>query len=378
MDSRDSVLLPIQISEEPNNNTPKYSGDIFSYNEVFTIVQSEHRPETLLNGPRDVIRASNGHYYVNDAGNNRIAIYDDGGYYISEINRVGDGPGEYRNIHQVAEVNNTIMLVDGNTRKLLFYDYSGIYLNTIRYNNAVRDVYYTNDEMIVAIKRYAMTRGVMRYEQKELNVMRVTGDTIATIIAKPTAYEFIPINTQGFYMQPYGERSSFYVHPSKGILFSNGIEPYLEWYDYYGDNTVKIYIELDRIQVGKNDIIVFEKYLDEYIMRNPSGLSARVKRSYKMPKYRPYWDEIIVDDRDYYWLHVPDIPHHRNIINEPKKYIVLSPEGEYLGCTIPPISREWTINDGYYSTIYSDTDSGLINVKIYAINSNCDSLIYPN
>lgn len=78
-----------------------------------------------------------GRFYIQEEQFDRVFIYDDTGRCLKKIDNKGRGPGEYLRIESI-DINTEkeeLMLVDGMSDKLFFYDLGGNFksIHSIRY-----------------------------------------------------------------------------------------------------------------------------------------------------------------------------------------------------------------------------------------------------
>lgn len=71
---------------------------------------------------------------IPSGGAGTIFFFDQNGNYLHKINKKGRGPGEYLSIRKVMvdEDREQVMVYDIDTRRMLFYDYKGNHLKTIK------------------------------------------------------------------------------------------------------------------------------------------------------------------------------------------------------------------------------------------------------
>jgi len=85
---------------------------------------------------------------------NAVFIYDLAGNYINHIHRVGQGPGEYKNIENIfyKEITNELVLFPMGGHKKLYFDIDGNYLREEHYKHSTRyaDLIYFGHEELVA------------------------------------------------------------------------------------------------------------------------------------------------------------------------------------------------------------------------------------
>ncbi|RAI90045.1 6-bladed beta-propeller [Algoriphagus yeomjeoni] len=74
---------------------------------------------------------------------NAVLIFDDRGRYLSHIYRIGDGPGEYKNLENIYydEKEKLLILIPMDYRKKYFFDLNGNFIREERYNE---NIYYSD------------------------------------------------------------------------------------------------------------------------------------------------------------------------------------------------------------------------------------------
>lgn len=79
--------------------------------------------------PDDILWASNGHYYVADAGNARIIHFDPQGKFLSQWGKKGKGPGEFSAAHSfIIDKEDRIYLGDRGNKRIQVFDRDGKFL----------------------------------------------------------------------------------------------------------------------------------------------------------------------------------------------------------------------------------------------------------
>lgn len=118
--------------------------------------------------------------------------------------------------------------------------------------------------------------------------------------------------------------------------------------------------------------------LDEGVRQADEGASetnreaARIRRDnprFTDPKH--WWSRPIVDDRGFLWLWLHNA---RDLPDEADRWVVVSPDGEYLGRTTTP---GWAQpHRGYLLTVLEDTTSGERIPTVYRIRPAVEGLTY--
>jgi len=85
--------------------------------------------QSHFRSPDDIVWASNGHYYVADAGNARIIHFDASGKYLGQWGRKGKGPGEFSAAHSfIIDKQDRIYLGDRGNKRIQVFDREGKFL----------------------------------------------------------------------------------------------------------------------------------------------------------------------------------------------------------------------------------------------------------
>jgi len=357
-------------TDNRSNNKNRYvsvNDDIFVYDKILTITGADDEPASLLNDPNIVLKGPDDCYYVWDSGDNRIVIYNNDGIYDREINRVGNGPDEYQIISDIYIYNEKIHIRDRSRGRIVIYTIDGDYIDAVPYNVPGEQVVLMDNDTIITVREDMSVNGRNQFTSNNVIISR--DDTImCSFETESIMTHYNPRNTRGFWPIPYAEQSSVYIRSNKGILVSNGNAPELEWYDYNGTCFDIICLDINKEKIRRADYRSYNRYLRHWISIYPNGTAAKIIKTYKMNSHKPLWTTIYIDDAGYYWLYVPDIPQYQfEDWRYSKSYIVLSPEGEYIGTTTHPEAVTWTINKGYLSTVHYNKETEIREVVIYYI-----------
>jgi len=96
------------------------------------------------------------------------------------------------------------------------------------------------------------------------------------------------------------------------------------------------------------------------------------------PPNKAFWHEMRVDESGFIWLRFPlglvrQLPADRHL-----PWMVLSPEGEYLGDTLWPVSFPTAhLSRGYLICHVEDEETGASSVAVYRIRPAVEGLKYP-
>ena len=104
---------------------------------------------------------------------NSVLIFDERGRYFNHIYRIGDGPGEYKNLENIYydEKEGSLILIPMDYRKKYFFDINGNFIKEERYSE---DIYYSdlirlgNSEILVNNGSMNLEDGFKVYENQKL------------------------------------------------------------------------------------------------------------------------------------------------------------------------------------------------------------------
>ncbi len=89
---------------------PKYSEELFQYEQILTLNEDPLREESLLFGPSHFFMDDDGFFFVADRSDGRIVVFDPDGQYSHSFGRKGGGPGEFRQM-EIQTIQNGIMSI---------------------------------------------------------------------------------------------------------------------------------------------------------------------------------------------------------------------------------------------------------------------------
>ncbi|MCK5148593.1 6-bladed beta-propeller [bacterium] len=103
--------------------------NMFQFVKLFEIGKN-HRG--LFNRPTELKVASNGKYYVLDAGDNSVKVFNNKGVFEYSFGSKGQGPGEFFRVNDLSIYNNTIYINDRGNQRLSLHDLNGRFLRSIK------------------------------------------------------------------------------------------------------------------------------------------------------------------------------------------------------------------------------------------------------
>ncbi len=377
------------IEVSVTSGVPKYTGQLFEFEEEVRLHQDEDRPESLLNQVSSFARGEDGRYYVPDRGDNRIAVYDGDGEYLFSFGREGEGPGEFRSLLGIEISDGRISTFDTSLKRSVLFTTDGELIAHYRLPGT-RNMDFRN--MVLGIEPLDDGRLVVRSQENDMEHEYMATRSIVTVFSadldtlcrvEGAFFSFGKRITVGRSTSSapsfYGPQSVVSFQRSRGIFSYHTIEPVIKWYDFTGDliRVVRMDTEPDPVTEGERRGIAryLQKDIDE-ADDNWRAVREEARRQAVIPDVKSYWDGITVDSFGYHWIRrnidftVPD-PY-----DEPPETMLLSPEGEYLGDATYPMLRSW-VSQGYMLAVHEDEESGETDYIVYRMIPIPEGFIYP-
>ena len=376
---------------------PKYTDELFTYEKVM-VLDTDQSEETLLYRPTQFMADDAGNMYINDQGIGSILVFDATGRYSHLIGRMGSGPGEsiYGQIQLIHDgiiqfygikerrttrFNPDGTIVDittmppridllGNTGFIILPDY--------------RQVILTNETEISDNEAEKNLKSASGGNQRwGAIILSTDGEKIAEVHTPWIRIsEMMDVNVGGTtYASPiqiaFGPLPTAIYHHTHGIVLSLSEQPILAIYDPAGRKTRMIRIELDPEPVTAADISRVRQTLLENNEQSEKPMDWQsFADHYPFADEKALWGRIEIDAEGYFWLDLslPPETEEGNI----HSYMVLSPEGEYLGTTSRPYDPSASMSGGRLYILEEDRETGEILPTVYRINPAVRGLQYPN
>lgn len=352
-----------------NPNEPLYGNVTFDLEEDLSI-GNEEDDNFMFHRPGMPIVDSEGNIFVLDRGNYRIQKYGSNGKYLKSIGRHGQGPGEFeRPSYLYLDHSDNIYVGDG--RHIDVFDKNGIFKKTFKSTGYEFHLGITKEGNIFAQIDFLITpeRGT-----QEIAIINPKGDKIKTIVSFPIEKSPPLRGALNFYVSnPY--------HPSLYACFLNGeycVYGYSSEYRLFmvtSSGVIACIIENDELgevfTVKEKDELLDRKMKELKQSRFRSKLSrSEVKRVYKFPKYKPFFNSILIDDKDRIYakrFHLPTDKDKTPIFD------LFSKEGYYLYKIKIPLYRlpfnQNSIQKGSVYTREFDRETGCAKIKRYKIKN---------
>lgn len=132
IDSEKASLVDISIPKAYENEREDVALSFTA--RYINYIQLETTEESLLSGVDDIELIDSSLFVFNDR---QLMEFNLQGKYIRSIGKRGQGPGEFNKISDIAvdSSERTIAVLDGDLRKILFFDLSGDYQDEMRLIN---------------------------------------------------------------------------------------------------------------------------------------------------------------------------------------------------------------------------------------------------
>lgn len=292
-----------------------------------------------------------GHYLVPDPFNHRLVAFNSSGGFVSEIGRQGMGPGEFQFptllgmfegmflVFDTRILRTTIVSTDGRVRSFLTVPAAA--------SVGLEGILPTSDSnSALAFRRTRVASKGVGFKRVEALSVSATGEIRALHVTPPVQEEYEIPATPGFsssvYGIPIGPAATWAFESGHGFVVGAGSEPRLFYYDSNG-----LFIRELELQFNDSRITAAEEeevlsVLDRRIAAAPPGIRQQLEREKEhvlFPETRGYWDKILLDDRGFLWLRVPESRQARMRLGG-SLFRIANLDGEYFG------ESRWPVVDG--------------------------------
>ncbi len=360
---------------------PKYTGELFEYEELYHLEQDETREETLLSEAQTARMDGEGYIYVTDGGNDRIAVFRPDGSFSHSLGREGAGPGEFRDPRFLGILGDTILVTDNTLARTLLFQRDGTFIRSFGYtrinmvdNSPIITMHAwpgPAGESVLIQQGMGMTESGQSFEFRAI-VVSSEREIITDLRAPKT---LIPRDYEGFPMMHY--------FPGLGIGRFLIEEPALEIFNLDGTllKKIKVMYDPEPVTEADRDLVrrELQQQMDEEMNEARRENMRRRLDSLSFPATKSFWYSVTLGSDGYFWASVP-----RNTWNADAngaQQRVLSPEGEYLGVTtfpdIPGYSPRVQVDQGHLIYMYEDETTGAPVVTVFRLSSAIRGFTYP-
>jgi hypothetical protein len=390
----------IRVAE--TSRGPKFTDELFTYEKVMEI-DTEQQEDALLYRPVQFIADDAGNMYVFDEGIGSILVYDSAGRYTRSIGRKGFGPGEssYGRVQQVHD--GIIQFYGLKERRTSRFRIDGALLDVTTIPSGIGISGVAGMIVLPDGRQLVLTRGSpaapgggkkigaapnIEFQRSGVLILSPDGDSLG-VVETPSIQvnELIQVEFQGKpYSTPvpiaFGPVLMAIYHPTHGIVLSTGVQPALEVYALEGRRTRSIRIDLapepvtwaDRERARQTYLQTTERSVARSGKPTEGWLDEIVDR-YPFAEEKAFWGMIEIDAEGYFWLDRSLSP--ETLEGDTHTFMVLSPEGEYLGLTSRPYGPSVSVSGGRLYILVEDPGTGAFIPTVYRIVPAVTGLTYP-
>jgi hypothetical protein len=365
------------------------------------VLDTEQSEDTLLFRPTQFMADDDGNMYINDTGIGSILAFDAAGRYTHMIGRMGSGPGEsiYGQIQLIHD--GMIQFYGIKERRTTRFNPDGTIVDITTlparidlFGNTAYIILPDNRQLILTnetqIADASTPKGVKASIDSEIQrwgaiVLSGDGNRISEAYTPWIQVEkMVDISFQGSvyaYAIPigFGPQPMACYHPTHGIVLSLSEQPVLQVYDLTGRKTRMIRLDLDPEAVTPAEKTRVRQIYLENSTEEADGKPVdweSIASKYPFADQKAFWGTTEIDENGYFWLDLSLEP--VSLEGDIHEYMVLSPEGEYLGNTSRPYRPETHISKGHMYLLEEDPETGEILPTVYRIIPAINGLNYPN
>ncbi len=358
-----------------NPNEPLYGEIEFDLEEDLSIGNEEDENYVFYRAT-GISVDSEGNILILDSGNFRLQKYNKNGNYLQTIGRQGQGPGEFespRSLYIDAKDN---FYIEDSFKRIETFDKNGVFKKRIKLK--------TDSALMRSLGFMSGGNFIARTSSRRERNSDMPGDYDSFLNIDLISQDGATIKTVASYRL---ERSERIKNDRGGYLYLNNLcKPFL-WFcpinkemAVYGfSSEYELFVinssgELEYI-IKKDELpqpvteAEKDKVIDR-IMGIPMKLSRRkIAGTIRFPKYKPFYREIIKDDKDRIYVEKFKFPFDRG---DSVDFDIFSKDGYYLYKAKIPARYPFyppVIKNGYDYTREIDLETGYIKIKRYKIKN---------
>jgi len=347
-----------------NPKKPLY-GEIELELEVDLVIGGEDVDENyMFRRVSDIEVDEEGNIYVLDSRECRIQIYDKDGKYLKTIGRKGEGPGEF---HQASSM---YLDPEGNLyvnefRKIHIFKKNGVFKKTIILKSSLSNFGVTKKGSIFGHSYTSTEEG----RTMDIMIMDSEGKRSSTIVNFPEPTVSVQVGRGGvaITIPPYSPELYFCPLNNESGIYGYSAEYKLFFLKSSGEIVYRIDKEEKLHRTSK-------KEEDEYIKKQVERQQTRggplsegdLRKLYKFAKYKPFFTQIINDDKGHIFLAKP-----KSVLKEEidTYFDVFGIEGYYLYKIKIHEVKLYIIKKGCLYTYRQDEDTGYYKIERYKIKN---------
>ncbi len=360
---------------------PKYTGELFEYEELYHLEQDESREETLLSDARIARMDEEGYVYVTDGGNNRIAVFGPDGSFSHSFGREGAGPGEFRSPRLLGFDGDMVVVVDSMLQRTLLFRQDGTFIRSFEYPrvNMIENVFYNTmsawpapgSGSVLIQQGMGMTETGQSITFRAV-VLSPDGELLTDLRAPQS---MVPRDYEGLPMMHY--------FPGVGLGRSLLEEPVLELFGLDGTLQKKIRIEYQPEPVTQGDREQVRDAMRQYLGSIEDDRQREIYQQrlddLSFPSSKSFWFSVVLGTDGFFWASVPG--YRMSLTASGTRHRVLSPEGEYLGVTsfpgVPASVSRAQLDHGHLIFMYEDEATGAPIITVFRLHSAIRGFTYP-
>jgi len=259
----------------------------------------------LLSGPSRVCLDSKGNIFILDSKESHIKKFNATGKYIKTFSGPGNGPGEIQTCFQMAiDPTDKLVTYDLGNRRFSFFDSDGNFLNSIRFNEIVRDF------KIGSEGKFYIETHTWDFSGKKgtlIKINQASRDLTEMVVVdsariKNNTYITEPVRTN--VPVPFAPRFAWGIAPSGNIVTA-----------FAGDYTIKIFApDLKLLRTikhkGKQLKVTDEDKENHFagMVSSGGGQQSRgapdfIRKATEFPKFKPYFLGMLIDPEGNILIH---------------------------------------------------------------------------
>ncbi len=384
------VFLEDGVEVAETSGGPRYEDDLFIYEEVAQIQENESEPKSLLIRPNWIFRDEDGNHYLADFGDDRIAVFDAAGRYLTSIGREGDGPGEFRSPRIQFVRDGLLSVWDGRKRVEVRFRTDGSYIETHRPPFGFEARIGRGSQVPLSYQalpdgRFLLIRSLDSYSEEgrfasvEAYVLDSSDEVVSQYGSREIRTGYRGANGRQYSFSPAIQPTIAY-HPAQGICLTVGDKPVIRIVGLDGSLQRLIRLREDPLPYPEQTKDWERDWLREDIEQQEGNMRQELQQhldNMQFPEFQPFWTSLMVDDYGYFWVLTPGVSLGRYELQEGLYYRIFNPEGEYLGVTLSPPVWYASVCHGHFVSTYYNGEAGRYELVSYRIVPAVAGLKYP-
>jgi hypothetical protein len=299
--------------------------------------------------------------YLLDSGNCRVQKFDRNGNYLQTFGRKGQGPGEFENPFRIfVDDQNNIYVSE--MRSIQVLDSKGKFIRSISVSFFLLDFVVNQDGSITAYGSVRSEEG----QNFEVVIMDSTGKILKHASKFPGINMVAREGVAFMLSHDYTPYLCFASSDKKGVIYGYNSEYKLFFVDQSGNNLLIIKKDelLQSISDREKDKIINDS-IEDTARQGRKWPRDVVEEAANFPKYRPFFNRIISDDRGR--IYVRKI---KSVLekSEPVEFDIFNRDGYHLYKASLPFTPE-LIRNGCLYDIYASEETGEVKIKRYRVKN---------